>query len=230
MLDDGLCKCGCGQKTTISQQREKRSGYEKGQPKNYISGHNQKLPYAFVLEDRGYSSPCWIWIRGLDQAGGYGLLGNTTKNVLRGSRRAHRYFYNLIIGPIPEGLQLHHLCRVKRCVNPNHLEPLTPAQHKRKDPNTKLTLEQIDEILELRRNKTQLKDIAAKYKIAVEYAGFICRRGKVWANARLTKSQKKEILNLRRNKMKMKDIASQYGILISYAEAVCCEGKVWVKK
>jgi uncharacterized protein YdcH (DUF465 family) len=230
MLDDGLCKCGCGQKTTISQQKEKRFGYEKGQPKKYISGHNQKLPYAFVLEDRGYSSPCWIWIRGLSRVGGYGLWGNATKKVIGRSRYAHRYFYDLIFGPVQKGLQLHHRCRVTYCVNPNHLEPLTPAQHKRKDPNTKLTLEQIDEILELRRSKMQLKDIAAKYKIAVEYAGFVCRQGKVWTNARLTETQKQEILNLRRNKMKMKDIAFRCGILISYAEAVCREGKVWVTK
>lgn len=61
---------------------------------------------------------CWLW-RGatLD---GYGTL------IANGRRyRAHRIAYESEIGKVPEGLVLDHLCRVRHCVNPHHLEPVT---------------------------------------------------------------------------------------------------------
>lgn len=65
-------------------------------------------------------SGCWIW-QGWTTAGGYGLV----KDATRKTRRAHRYMYELAVGPIPPGLTLDHLCRVPACINPAHLEPVT---------------------------------------------------------------------------------------------------------
>ena len=178
-MGDGLCKCGCGQQTTVSRWNDKRWGRVKGQPCDYVNGHANKLPYAFVLEDRGYKTPCWIWIRHI-QKGGYGLLSSWCKNPLGGSRYAHRYFYALIVGPVPYGMDLDHLCRVRCCVNPNHLEPVTPSENCRRGAGSKLTLKQIDEIIELRRNKMMMKDIAAQYGVHISYLEVLCRRGKVW--------------------------------------------------
>jgi hypothetical protein len=42
---------------------------------------------------------------------------------------AHRVVYEALVGPIPDGLELDHLCRVLRCVNPDHLEPVTHAEN-----------------------------------------------------------------------------------------------------
>lgn len=64
---------------------------------------------------------CWRWT-GYLLPNGYGLIG---RRQIKGSRLAHRWFYELLIGPIPEGLQLDHLCRNRSCVNPAHLEPVT---------------------------------------------------------------------------------------------------------
>lgn len=64
---------------------------------------------------------CWLWTGSLDRHG-YGSFG-----VRRHTTRAHRYAYELLVGPIPEGLVIDHLCRVRRCVNPAHLEPVTIA-------------------------------------------------------------------------------------------------------
>ena len=62
---------------------------------------------------------CWLWEGDLN-SGGYGLLHRSVK-----PRLAHRAVYEMLVGPIPEGLQLDHLCSNKRCVNPSHLEPVT---------------------------------------------------------------------------------------------------------
>lgn len=62
---------------------------------------------------------CWLWTGGLDRAG-YGRVD------YRGARRSvHRLIYETLVGPIPEGLCLDHLCRVPKCCRPDHLEPVT---------------------------------------------------------------------------------------------------------
>ena len=69
---------------------------------------------------------CWIW-RGARDDKGYGSLGINGKIL-----RAHRVSYEWLIGPIPEGLVLDHLCRVPPCVNPAHLEPVTQGENSRR--------------------------------------------------------------------------------------------------
>ena len=66
---------------------------------------------------------CWIWIASID-ANGYGQFSLDGMNV-----RAHRVAYELEVGPIPDGLHLDHLCRVRNCVRPAHLEPVTQQEN-----------------------------------------------------------------------------------------------------
>lgn len=66
---------------------------------------------------------CWDWTGALDR-GGYGRTWSWTKVVA-----AHRLSYELRVGPIPVGLDLDHLCRNRRCVNPDHLEPVTRREN-----------------------------------------------------------------------------------------------------
>ncbi len=66
-------------------------------------------------------SGCWIWMEGLNPWG-YGTFGLT---AFPGMQLAHRLSYTIYKGEIPDRLTLDHLCRVRCCVNPDHLEPVT---------------------------------------------------------------------------------------------------------
>ena len=69
---------------------------------------------------------CWEWTAYLTQAG-YPQIGEH-----RAVRPAHRVGYEWFVGPIPSGLELDHLCRNTKCVNPDHLEPVTGAENLRR--------------------------------------------------------------------------------------------------
>ena len=80
-----------------------------------------RLHQKIIVDDAG----CWIWQGAKDQ-NGYGTV------AILGSRkimRAHRMTYELLIGAIPEGLEIDHLCRIPSCVNPIHLEPVTHKEN-----------------------------------------------------------------------------------------------------
>lgn len=69
---------------------------------------------------------CWEWT-GAHNPGGYGRIGGGGK---RGpSLLAHRVLYERMVGPIPDGLTLDHLCRNPSCVRPDHLEPVTNREN-----------------------------------------------------------------------------------------------------
>lgn len=70
----------------------------------------------YLVDEAG----CWIW-QGALWSNGYGK----PSVEIHGTRLAHRAFYLEHVGPVPDGLDLDHLCRVRSCVNPEHLEPVT---------------------------------------------------------------------------------------------------------
>lgn len=90
------------------------------------------MPYRMIPERRILrlldmteitNDGCWLW-RGCKTPGGYGHSSLNGKATV-----AHRVAYQLIVGPIPEGMDLDHLCRNRACVNPAHLDPVTRRQN-----------------------------------------------------------------------------------------------------
>lgn len=84
------------------------------------------------LEDRFWPKVeatgfCWLWRGAIDNAG-YGVVNVGGRRV----NRAHRVSYEILVGPIANGLHLDHLCRVRHCLNPDHLEPVSPAENMRR--------------------------------------------------------------------------------------------------
>lgn len=122
----GTCHCGCGAETSFSRE---------GKRNRYLPNHHRrKSPVAYLEEDRGYETPCWVWQRTLHHTG-YGRIGD------RGM--AHRVIYQQVNGDLPADVHLDHLCRVRACVNPDHLEPVTCAENLRRGSGSKLTVEDV---------------------------------------------------------------------------------------
>lgn len=69
---------------------------------------------------------CWLWTAA-KTGNGYGKIW-----YLGRLRPAHRVAYELMVGPIEDGLHIDHLCRTPACINPEHLEPVTPAENLRR--------------------------------------------------------------------------------------------------
>ena len=128
-----LCECGCGHHTKLAPQTRTARGWIKGQPKRFLGNHrafprlsvadrfwkkvNKNGPIPMHRPDLG---PCWLWTA--SQKMGYGQLSVGGRD---GMDFAHRIGCRLQVGPIPQGLEIDHLCRTRTCVRASHLEPVT---------------------------------------------------------------------------------------------------------
>ena len=81
------------------------------------------LPHSLRRNMEPGDDGCWLWARSKSRDGyGWASLDDKT-------HQAHRLIYRLLKGDPPEGMHLDHLCRVRHCVNPDHLEPVTPREN-----------------------------------------------------------------------------------------------------
>lgn len=92
----------------------------------YLGLRQDPEPRFWVKVEKTES--CWLWT-GATNGLGYGKFKADPRTP---AVYAHRYAYELVVGPIPEGLQLDHCCENPPCVNPAHLEPVTQAENVRR--------------------------------------------------------------------------------------------------
>lgn len=93
---------------------------------------------------------------------------------------AHRVYFEEYVGPIPADEQLDHLCRVRCCVNPNHLEPVSGAENVRRGAKTKLTWEIVREI---RASAEKQMTLARRYGIGQPQVSRI-KNNQTWRDPR----------------------------------------------
>lgn len=136
----GLCMCGCGETAPIAKFHDPKRGRVKGQPHRFIRGHNARTDAPkWKIRANG----CWFWL-GRPTPQGYAMTWFRGKSV-----KAHRAVYITMKGAVPDGLGLDHLCHNadltcsggptclhRRCVNPDHLEPVSILPNIRRSKNT----------------------------------------------------------------------------------------------
>jgi hypothetical protein len=103
---------------------------------------------------------------------GYGIVGTAPGKVAY----AHRVYYEQYIGPIADGFELHHLCVVPGCVNPDHLVPKTRREHLRISGKLKLTPA---DVIEIRRSTEKQRVLAERYGVSQSLISRI-KAGLVW--------------------------------------------------
>jgi len=113
MLPVEYIPCACGCETLI------KSRQPNGRPTRYLSGHQNRTlgPNDYEVRDTGYKTPCWFWVRSVKNSG-YGVM-----HFRQRSWQAHRAYYTM-----------DHLCKVRRCVNPDHLEAVTQRVNTLRSP------------------------------------------------------------------------------------------------
>lgn len=104
------CACGCGQNAQAS----------------FIKGHNRRREVAERFWEKVEIADCWEWTGAAHEAG-YGRFNDGAKIV-----PSHRWAWENLVGKIAPGLHIDHLCRNPKCVNPDHLEPVTPGENARR--------------------------------------------------------------------------------------------------
>lgn len=112
-----LCACGCGARTSTVRTE-------------YILGHRPpaKSPSQRLWEkiDKRGSGECWPWMAHVHR-NGYATFIPQNKDGVR--VMVHRYAYEELVGPIPDGLTIDHLCKNRACCNPAHMEPVTQGEN-----------------------------------------------------------------------------------------------------
>jgi len=163
-IPNGWCQCGCGKKAPIvpADKTWKKMGRVAGQPFARIRGHGKKQHWDKYIVDP--NSRCWNWTGPIDRLG----YAHSIQIGGRGAKtwRPMRYFYTVLIGPIPEGLVLDHLCRNRPCVNPFHLEPVESKENTRRGASTKLTMPKVCEIKKLISEGTPGGQIAKQFGVS----------------------------------------------------------------
>ena len=72
---------------------------------------------------------CWLWLAATNDSGYGTFMARSRTDDTPKTVRAHRWSYEHLVGPVPEGLELDHLCRTPACVRPEHLEPVTRREN-----------------------------------------------------------------------------------------------------
>lgn len=175
-IPPGYCQCGCGQKTKIAQYpgpRDRACGAVHGDPRRYLRGHHKTARRTNTLDNYIVdSNGCHLYQGGLNHDG-YGMITTHPYSTL-----AYRAAWFDRYGPVPDGLELDHLCTVRRCINTDHLEPVTHAVNVRRGRVSRLSEDQVRSIIQQRRDGATLSSLASQYGVSETTISAVSKQSK----------------------------------------------------
>lgn len=187
-----------------------------------------KSDVEYLVDEHG----CWVWQRSMSQ--GYGRCADGTG--------AHRVFWERSRGPIPQDLEIDHLCRNRACVNPDHMELVTHRENMQRSLRTKVTAAVYTEMRE--------KYLAGATQTEIAQAFGLCRstvarvfaermgkgrlaltlrrkaRGERNCNSKLTEQSVRDIKRRRVAGEGCTDLAKEYGITKAMVSHIMY-GRAW---
>lgn len=125
-----------------------------------------------LLRSLRQEGECWLWT-GAITPHGYGVFSIGPKSAPR-SIVAHRVAYEVLVGPIPDGAVLDHVCGNRACCRPEHLEPVTHAVNTQRKRTAKLSWEKVRAIRRRAADGEATRVLAEEYGVTPE-----CIRGVV---------------------------------------------------
>jgi hypothetical protein len=137
----------------------------------FVVGHGRRKSGVPYVVDK--ATGCWLWQRAMLRNGYGSMLDPEAGRVCV----AHRVYYERHVGPIPDGMQLDHLCRNRACVNPAHLEPVTNAENAQRGCGAKLTPDAVRAI----RASGETAALARRYGVDRTLIQQV-RAGRIWKN------------------------------------------------
>lgn len=109
--------------------------YHHGDPAKVAWERGNPVANFWPKVDRRGDGECWPWLGYVDRDG-YGHFMIPKPGGGQNDEPAHRFAYEMLVGPIPDGLHLDHVkergCTLRSCVNPAHLDPVTPGENIRR--------------------------------------------------------------------------------------------------
>ena len=169
-VEIGFCQCGCGIRTTVCVRTRPEFGHVAGEYHKFVKGHSSKKP-PFTIDP---TTGCWVWQRKTIKSG-YGSTWHNGRSDL-----AHRVFWERTNGSIPVGMEIHHRCFNRLCVNIEHLELATPAYNARHRSNGKLAEA---DVLLIRESSLRNADLARELGVHPSTVSMI-RHDKRWKEAK----------------------------------------------
>lgn len=127
----------CNQERPTARFRRGRNACRSCERRQYKAGplvRDDRRAAIYLIErveivSTGYVTPCWLWQRAIEERGyARAAVPGFSKRMVH----VHRASVEIFKGPIPEGFEVDHLCRNTSCVNPSHLESVTPEENRKR--------------------------------------------------------------------------------------------------
>lgn len=126
------------------------------------------------IVEAGYATPCWLW-RGSVSHNGYARVMRDGK-----CQCAHKYFWQVVNGPLAKGHNLDHLCRNRNCIRLDHLEDVTALQNALRGSLTKFPDSTVDRVRDLGKSTMKHRDIGKLVGMSQNHVSAIIRGESRW--------------------------------------------------